>query len=55
MSSSLIWVVLILLFALAVALAKRYLTFALTQEAMFLVGIGVLAVGLVIILAKPEP
>jgi hypothetical protein len=55
MSSSLIWVVLILLFALAIALAKRFLTLAITQEVMFIIGIGVLALGLVIFLVKPKP
>lgn len=55
MSPSLIWVVFILLFALAVALAKRFLTFAITQEMMFIVGIGVLALGLVILLVRPKP
>jgi hypothetical protein len=55
MSSSLIWTILILVLALAVLLATRFLTAAITQEAMFLVGIGVLAMGLVIFLVKPKP
>jgi len=54
MSPALIWIALVLFFVLLLALAKAFLSFAMTQMAMFLVGIGVIAAGVVQFLNRPR-
>ena len=54
MSPALIWIAFVLLLALLVSLAEVFLTLAVVQTVMFLVGIGVFAACIVVFLNRPR-